>query len=268
MRAAFAAGLALVLAAAQPAAQGAAAEPVRLYAAGSLKAALGEVAASFAAKAGTPVAETYGASGLLRERIEKGEPAEIFASANMEHPAAVARARGRTVAPFATNVLCALARPEVAATPQTLLDRMLDPMVKLGISTPKADPSGDYAWEAFARAEALRPGARAALERKALQLTGGPTSPQPPKDRSVYGLVFEQRQADLFLTYRTNAVVAAREVPGLSVVDLPPALAVGATYGLTVLSDRPQAQALAAFIRSGDGQAILARHGFGPPPQQ
>lgn len=56
-------------------------------------------------------------------------------------------------------------------------------------------------------------------------------------------------------------------MPGLSVVDLPPALAVGATYGLTVLSDRPQAQALAAFIRSGDGQAILARHGFGPPQQ-
>ena len=48
---------------------------------------------------------------------------------------------------------------------------MLDPAVKLGTSTPKADPSGDYAFEVFAKAEKLKPGANAALEKKALQLT-------------------------------------------------------------------------------------------------
>ncbi len=41
--------------------------------------------------------------------------------------------------------------------------------VKLGTSTPKADPSGDYAFEVFARPKRFKPGAQAALEAKALQ---------------------------------------------------------------------------------------------------
>jgi ABC-type molybdate transport system substrate-binding protein len=38
--------------------------------------------------------------------------------------------------------------------------------VKLGTSTPLADPSGDYAWEVFRKADALRPGAFSKLEQK------------------------------------------------------------------------------------------------------
>ena len=106
---------------------------------------------------------------------------------------------------FARNRLCALASPAVKATTANLLDRMLDPAMKLGTSTPKADPSGDYAWEVFARAEAMRPGARDALSKKALQLVGGPASAPPPKDRSAYGSLIENGSADLFLTYCTNA---------------------------------------------------------------
>ena len=34
-----------------------------------------------------------------------------------------------------------------------MLAVLLDPQWKLGTSTPKADPSGDYAWEVFRRAE-------------------------------------------------------------------------------------------------------------------
>jgi ABC-type molybdate transport system substrate-binding protein len=59
---------------------------------------------------------------------------------------------------------------------------MLDPTVRLGTSTPKADPSGDYAWEVFRRAEAVQPGSRERLEAKAIKLTGGPAAPQPPPD--------------------------------------------------------------------------------------
>jgi hypothetical protein len=47
---------------------------------------------------------------------------------------------------------------------------------------------------------------------------------------------------------------------------IPAALAVGAEYGLIVLApERPEAWRLAAFILSGEGQAILARHGFTAP---
>ena len=122
---------------------------------------------------------------------------------------------------FARNRLCALARPEVGVTSDTLLDRLLDPAVTLGTSTPRADPAGDYAWEVFRRAEALRPGSQARLEAKARPLVGGPTSAPPPADRSVYAQLLADRQADLFLTYCTNATQASREAPSLQLVSLP-----------------------------------------------
>jgi ABC-type molybdate transport system substrate-binding protein len=167
---------------------------------------------------------------------------------------------------FARNRMCALARPEAQATSANLLERMLDPKVKLGTSTPKADPSGDYAWAIFAKAEALKPGSFAALDAKALKLTGGPNSPPPPPGRSAYGKFMEDGAADLFLTYCTNAVLAQAEVKAVQIVALPDALAVGADYGLTIVNGaRPEAVRLAMYILSPPGQAILARHGFAAP---
>lgn len=243
----------------------AAAQTVRLHAAGSLRSALDEVAREFERRESLRVESVYGASGLLRDRIAKGEPAEVFASANMAHPAALAAA-GKTVAPlpFTRNVLCALTRPEVGVQTANLLDRLLDPAVRVGTSTPKADPSGDYAFELFKRADALRPGARQTLEAKALKLTGGPDSPPPPPDRSQYGDLVARKQADIFLTYCTNTLIARRDFPELVSVAIGPELSVGAEYGLTVVRGSPEpAWRFAWFILSDDGQAILGRHGFG-----
>lgn len=239
-------------------------EPVRLYAAGSLRAALTEAAAAFEASGGPKVAGTFGPSGLLRERIEKGEPAEVFASADMGHPQKLAAAgRAGEVQLFTRNRLCALARPQAGMTTDNLLERMLEPSVKLGISTPKADPAGDYAWALFARTERLKPGAQAALEKKALQLTGGPNSPTPPANRSLYGILVEQGEADVFLIYCTGALQAKAEVPALQIVAVPESYAVGADYGLVVLKPaRPGAEAFARFLLSSQGQAVLVKHGF------
>lgn len=245
--------------------QPALAQSVLLHAAGSLRAALDEAAAEFERRESVKVERAYGPSGLLRERIAKGEPAQVFASANVEHPRALAK-MGKAVAPvvFTRNVLCALTRSDTGVQSSNLLERMLDPSVKLGTSTPKADPSGDYAWQLFGRAEALRSGARAALEARALQLTGGPSSPPPPKDRSVYGDIVATRKADVFLTYCTNALLAKRDFPELVSVQIPSELVVGAQYGITVMRGAPEsAWRLAWFILSDDGQAILAKHGFG-----
>ena len=156
-------------------------------------------------------------------------------------------------------------KPGLAMAPANLLERILDPAIKLGTSTPKADPSGDYAWEVFRKAESIKPGSFAALDKKALQLTGGPNSAPAPAGRNVYGFVIADGKADIFLTYCTNAVVAAREVPGLKIVSIPPALSVGADYGLVVLSDRPEAGRLALFVLSSAGQKILADFGFEAP---
>jgi len=244
----------------------AAQETVRLYAAGSLRGALTEVGEAFRARTRVLVEATFGASGLLRERIEKGEPADVFASANMGHPRALEKSgRGGPVRLFARNRLCALVAPQVKVDSASLLERMLDPSIKLGTSTTKADPSGDYAFELFARAESVRPGARAALEAKALKLTGGPDSPRAPEGRNIYGYLVSEGRADIFLGYCTGATEAKHEVPALQIVAVPPALAVGADYGLTVLKNaRTDAAQFADFILSQEGKAILVRHGFDP----
>lgn len=244
------------------------AEPVTLYAAGSLKAVMTEIGKAFEAAQGTAVAGTFGASGLLKERLEKGERADVFASANMDHPQALQKA-GVTgaVRPFARNTLCALAKPELAVSTDTLLDRMLDPAVRLGTSTPKSDPAGDYTWELFRKAESLRPGSTAALDAKALKLAGGPQSAPPPEGRNTYAWLMERDSADLFLTYCTNARLAMRELPTLKIVTVPDALSVGAEYGIaTVLrGDAARGQAFVAFVLAPEGQAILQRHGFQSP---
>jgi molybdate transport system substrate-binding protein len=246
----------------------ASADTVRLYAAGSLKAVMADIARDFEKQANgaTKVETVLGASGLLRERIEKGKAAHVFASADIGHPKRLGD-QGRTAGPpvvFARNELCALARGGLAVTTDTLLDRMLDPAIKLGTSTPKADPSGDYAFALFGKAEALKSGTKAALEAKALTLTGGPTSERAPGERNLYAWVMESGNADIFLTYCTNAVLAKAEVPSLSIVAIPKAINVGADYGLIVMKDAPKAaHDLAAFIRSAAGKAALAKHGFG-----
>ncbi len=185
----------------------------------------------------------------------------------MVHPQALAKAgKSGPVVLFARNRLCALVRPGLAVTPATLLERMLDGAVTLATSTPKADPAGDYAFESFRRAEAIKPGAQAILEKKALQLTGGPTSAQPPAGRSAYGWHVAEGRADIFLAYCTAAAAAKEENADQQIVALPDALAVGADYGLTVMNDAsPAAYRFALFILSPDGQRILARHGFAAP---
>jgi len=244
-----------------------ASDAVLLHAAGSLRAALTEIAARFEAVTGTKVQAKFGASGLLRDEIAGGAKAEVFASANLEHPQALAgMKRSGAVVLFAHNKLCALVRPGLAVTPASLLDRMLEPQIKLGTSTPKADPSGDYAWEVFKKAERIKPGAYAVLDRKALQLVGGPSSPPPPPGRSAYGALISQGAADVFLTYCTSALAAQKENPGQQIVPLPDALAVGADYGLTVMNEASTAaHKLALFILSAEAQKILASHGFAAP---
>ena len=190
---------------------------VDVYAAGSLRAAFEDLARAFEKEHALKVKPTFGASGLLKDRIVAGESPQVFASANMEHPEAlVAAGRAPSVSAFARNALCVLATPSFSLQGKSLALRLLDADVRVGTSTPKADPSGDYAFTLFERIEssgAAGPGSAAALKAKALQLTGGPGSPAPPPGRNVYGELVAGGQADAFVTYCTNATAARREHP-------------------------------------------------------
>ncbi len=190
---------------------GSANEPVLLHAAGSLRGALTEISQAFQQQHGTAVTQRYAPSGLLRDAIQGGEKAEVFASANMSHPQSLAKAgKAGPVVLFARNELCAFVKPGLTVTSNNLLDRMLDPAIKVGTSTPKADPAGDYAFQVFAKADAIKAGSKAALEAKALQLTGGPTSRQPQAGRNLYGDILAEGAADIFLAIARMKAPSAR----------------------------------------------------------
>jgi molybdate transport system substrate-binding protein len=243
------------------------AQPVAVYAAGSLREALSAIAAAHEARSGRKLALTFGASGLLRERIEQGEAAQVFASADTDHPQRLATRGGwqaQTV--FVRNALCALVGQSADITPGNLLATLLRPDVRVGTSTPKSDPSGDYTWALFKKADSVVPGAYARLDAKALKLTGAADSPRAPAGRGFYGWSMAQNQADVFLTYCTNAVAATREVPGLKVVSIPDELQVAAAYGFTVRLDAsPAALAFGQALLSAEAQATFKSFGFGAP---
>jgi molybdate transport system substrate-binding protein len=257
-------GFTLVLLASSPTAF--AASAIRVLAAGSPMGAFAELARTYGAQTGDAVETVFGPSGLLLDRIEKGEPADLFASANMAHPETLAReGKAAPAIVFVRNRLCGIARPDVHLTTADFLARILDPAVKLATSTPKADPGGDYAWALFAKADAVEPGARARLESKALQLVGGAESPAVPAGRNALAYFIEEHRADVFLAYCSSGRAAGG---GLDIVATPGPLTVGADYGLAVLKRDPAHEATAArfafFVLSPAGQAILARHGFQP----
>jgi molybdate transport system substrate-binding protein len=243
---------------------------LQVYAAGSLRAAFNDLSRAFELDRAVKLNITFGASGLLKDRIVAGESPQVFASANMEHPEAlVVAGRAPAVMAFARNALCVLATPVFDLRGKALALRLLDADVRVGTSTPKADPSGDYAFNMFDRIEssgAAGPGSAAALKSKALQLTGGPNSPAPPPGRNVYGELVASGQADVFITYCTNATLARREQPALQVLAVPDAINVSARYGLVLLGPvDADARDYTQFLLGPKGQGILASHGFSAP---
>lgn len=245
-----------------PAATSAQTPSQRVYAAGSLRLAFDDIIALHAARTGVHFLPTYGPSGKLREEIEKGSLPAVFASASPKHTEILLKAgklRESTV--FTRNSLCLMAAPGIAPRPDALIDLLLDPALRLGTSTPGADPSGDYTWALFRNVEKLRPGSFAKLDAKALKLTGSEVARD--ENELPYARVFREKSADLFISYCTNAVATAKAVPGIDWVRFGPDLNVASAYAIgTTGAGGNAAQAFVALVMSPEGQAILERYGF------
>ncbi len=241
-----------------------AADPVRIYAAGSLGAVLPELIAASGLPAGAVAPPVFGPAGVLRERLMAGETADLFLSADLAQPRGVAAARKATVVPYARNRMCVVAPEKLGLTADDMLDRLLSPQLRLAASTPGADPGGDYARAVFARAEAVHPGAQAALIAKTLLLLGGPGSMTPRAGHSPAAEIFLGDHADALLYYCSGTAGTAREVPGLVSLPVPDALEVGPIYGMAILSTRPEVLELALSLLAAPGQAILAHGGLLP----
>jgi molybdate transport system substrate-binding protein len=239
------------------------ADEVVLYGAGSLHDVLTAVAKDFTAKTGVPVRTAFGPSGLMREKIEKGDAVDLFASADMASPLKL-REEGKAagVAMFTRNQLCAFATQAAGLTTANFAQRIVDPAVKLGTSTPKADPGGDYTWAMFHAIDKKVPGAFATLDTKAQKIVGGTTTTSTA-DPIADG--FQSGQINVMIGYCSGADQRRKATPGIDVVTVPEAYDTGPEYGLALTrTDNPKAVALMLAILSPEGQATLARFGFAP----
>lgn len=237
---------------------------LRVFAAGSLTAALTMIVQVFHQTEGITIQLETGPSGVLRERIESGAKADLFLSANLDHPDnLVAAGSAVQVIPFARNECCLYGHFEPAKDLQGLIDLMLAPRLRLGTSTPGDDPGGDYAFEVFKRVETQRPGAYRQLSAKAFQLVGGRSSKPAPAGKHAVQNLFEQGLIDLFLGYYTSALIVKSRLDGISIQKFPEAIRVETVCGLARLaSAEPAADRLVDLLLSQTGAAIFRQHGF------
>ena len=232
-----------------------------IFAAASLTQAFGEMAAAFEeAHPGTAVTVNFDGSQRLRTQLEHGAQADAFAAADWEQMDAVRRA-GLTAGPavdFAGNRMVFLVRRDGAAVSR---QDLAAPGVKIVLALPEA-PAGRYSRRVLARMgdhPDFGPAWAAGVAANVVS--------EEPNVRSVAQKV-ALGEADAGITYRTDALpdYTAQRV---RVLPIPEEVNLTARYPIAALREtsRPElARAFINFVLSVEGQAILERHGFDPPP--
>jgi len=255
----------LLRAGATSAAEGEPRAVVEVFAAGSLRGIVGDLAMQAAPDLHIEVKAAFGGSGAMRERIEKGERPDLLLSADLSSPRKLASA-GLTVVPpvpFARNRMCVVSRRDAGITAGNLIDRLLLPSLRVKTSTPVADPSGDYAWAIFDRIDQLRPGAGPLLKSKANAVMNAAATPANA-GQSAAAALFASRLIDASITYCSASAGLEKELPELTSLVVPAALDPNPVYGIAVLSNKPAALKLALFLLSEKGQQLIAKNGLVP----
>lgn len=240
-------------------------EPLRVYAAGSLRRAFTPLLAAFSERYALSVTPTFGPAGLLREMIEQGDKVDLFASANGAHPLRLMTlGLARETALFTRNHLCILMRNVPELTTQTWLAALRDPRFRLSTSTPGSDPGGDYAYQLFDRIERLHPGWGEQLRARATPLVGATLTHAIPPGMTAGSYLIRSGQSDMHIGYASYLPLLLNQ-PDLHVVNVPEPYRIEAEYRLALLNPvRHEAQGLMAYILSPPGQAFLVNNGFVP----
>lgn len=240
-------------------------DTVRIFAAGSLRGVLGQLARTSSTTLQVQLQTTFGGSGSLRERIEKGETPDLFLSADLASPRQL-EAQGRTRLPviaFARNRMCILSRRSAGVTADNLVERMLMKGVRVWTATPIVDPSGDYAWSMFDRIDRSHPGAGALLKQKAQAVMDVKATALLP-GQSATAALFATGRIDMAVTYCSATRALGSERPDLTSLAVPAGLDPHPLYGLAILSDTRAAMRVALFLLSHQGQAIMDAQGLLP----
>ena len=221
---------------------------ITVFAAASLTDSFKEIGAAFTkVHPDAKVTFSFDASSALAAQIAQGAPADLFASAdtaNMDKLTA-ASLNGETPVVFATNLLSIMVP---TGNPKRIMGQA--DLVKAGLKVVLCDPSvpcGKYAKQSLDAAKvAVTP---ASLE------------------QNVKGVVTKviAGEADAGIVYATDVKAAGDKAAGVAI---PIEVNVVATYPIASVKTSKLAdvdRAFVAFVTGFDGQAILAKYGFGKP---
>ena len=220
---------------------------VLVSAAASLTDAFGAIETAFEqANPGVDVVLNLGASSALRDQILEGAPVDVYAGADTVTMDALVDAGAVSGEPavFATNRMV-IGVPAGNLAGVTGLGDLADPDLLVGLCA-EGVPCGGFAARVLAAAgvepevDTREPNVRALLTK----LAAG--------------------ELDAGIVYVTDAAVD----PGVDAIAVPDEVNVLAEYPIAVVAAAPhrdRAGGFVAFVRSGEGRAILAGFGFGAP---
>jgi molybdate transport system substrate-binding protein len=235
----------------------AAARTVRVFAAASLQDAFRLLGARFEAEhPGTRLEFNFAGSQVLRTQIEQGAQADLFASADTEHVAALARAGLAEPAVIFAHNRVVVVTPAQDERVRRLTD-LGRPRVRIVMAGP-AVPAGRYTDQALA-ALGRDPAFGAALE----AAVRGNVVSQESNVRAVLAKV-QLGEADAGFVYETDARAAGGRV---RVIALPPCAEVQTTYAVAMLRAaraRPEALAFLHSLLGPEARVLLRGLGFRP----
>ncbi|EPG2419594.1 molybdate ABC transporter substrate-binding protein [Stenotrophomonas maltophilia] len=201
---------------------------------------------------GTKVDFNFAASGVLLQQISRGAPVDVFASADettMDQAQQQGLLAEGTREVFAVNALWVVVPPQAKVEPRSLKDLTGAGVQRIALGNPDSVPVGRYA--------------KGALEAAGLwpSVQGRIITTQNVRQSLDY---VARGEVDAGFVYATDAqampdrVRRAFAVPVVGRIAYPMAV--------TKASAQPaEAKRFTAFVRSAQGQAILAKHGFGKP---
>lgn len=201
---------------------------------------------------GTRVDFNFAASGVLLQQISRGAPVDVFASADettmdQAEQQGLLAAGSREV--FAVNALWVVVPPQSTAAPRALKDLASAGVQRIALGNPDSVPVGRYA--------------KGALEAAGLwpSVQGKTITTQNVRQSLDY---VARGEVDAGFVYATDAQAMPDRVRRAFAVPVSGRIAY--PLAVTRASTQPaEAKRFTAFVRSAQGQAILARHGFGKP---
>lgn len=229
-------------------------EPLRIAAAADLKFAMDEILRLYAARdRDARIDVVYGSSGQFRTQIEQNAPFDLYFSADIAYPRALA-AKGlaaSAVQPYAVGRLVLWSAQDDARA-LSLADLRRAEFTRIAIANPRHAPYGQRAEEALRKAgvwETVMP-------------------------RLVYGENIAQA-AQFVQSGNAQVGIIALSLaldPALrgAYTLIPESLHAPLVQGFIITrraADKPEARRFAAFITGAEARAVMSRHGFRLPDQ-